>query len=126
MAITLSDHFTYKKIFKFSISSILMMIFTSLYGIVDGFFISNYAGLDEYAGVNLIMPVIMIIGGIGFMFGTGGSALVGKLLGQKENDKANNLFTNIIIITFIIFIKRFNFTYCHSGIIRPRTNRDIM
>ena len=97
MAITLSDHFTYKKIFKFSISSILMMIFTSLYGIVDGFFISNYAGLDEYAGVNLIMPVIMIIGGIGFMFGTGGSALVGKLLGQKENDKANNLFTNIKI-----------------------------
>ncbi len=104
MDITLSDHFTYKKIFKFSISSILMMIFTSLYGIVDGFFISNYAGLDEYAGVNLIMPVIMIIGGIGFMFGTGGSALVGKLLGQKENNKANNLFTNIIIITFIIGI----------------------
>ncbi len=100
----LSEHFTYKKIFKFTISPILMMIFTSLYGIVDGFFISNYAGLDEYAGVNLIMPVMMVIGGIGFMFGSGGSALVGKFLGEKKRDEASKVFTMIIESVVIVGI----------------------
>jgi len=100
--ILLSDHFTYKRILRFAFSPILMMVFTSLYGIVDGFFISNYAGLDEYAGVNLIMPIIMIIGGIGFMFGSGGSALCGKLLGEKKKEEANKVFGMIILITIIV------------------------
>jgi len=104
MNITLSDHFTFKKIILFTISPILMMLFTSLYGIVDGFFISNYAGLNEYAGVNLIMPVVMIIGGIGFMFGTGGSALTGKFLGENNKQKANETFSMMLIIESIVGI----------------------
>lgn len=104
MNIQLSDHFNYKKIFKFTLSPILMMIFTSLYGIVDGFFISNYAGLDEYAGVNVIMPVIMVVGGIGFMFGAGGSALVSMYLGQHNKERANQVFTMIIKSVFYVGI----------------------
>lgn len=108
--ISISDHFTFKKIIKFALSPILMMLFISLYGIVDGFFISNFSGagggpgIAEYAGVNLIMPVIMIIGGIGFMFGAGGSALVGKLLGEQKRDRANQVFTMMVIVTFVVGI----------------------
>ena len=68
-AIHLSDHFTYKKIIKFTLGTILMMIFSSIYWIVDGFFISNYIGTSAFAGVNLIFPVIMAVACIGFMFG---------------------------------------------------------
>lgn len=106
MDIKLSDHFDIKRIFKFTLSPILMMVFTSLYGIVDGFFVSNYASDSAYAGVNVIMPVIMVIGGIGFMFGTGGSALTSMYLGQKDQEKANKSFTVIfkmILIVGIIF-----------------------
>lgn len=78
MNIKLSDHFTYKKLLRFCLSPIIMMVFTSIYGVVDGLFVSNYVGKTAFAAINLVMPFIMIFGGIGFMFGTGGSALVAK------------------------------------------------
>lgn len=102
MNISLSDHFSFRKILKFTISPILMMIFISIYGVVDGFFISNYASLDAYAGVNVIFPIIMVIGGLGFMFGTGGSALSSKLLGEQDRDGANAVFTMMIKTVIII------------------------
>lgn len=76
-----------------------MMIFTSVYGVVDGFFVSNYVGKTPFAAVNLIMPVIMILGGFGFMIGTGGSALVAKTLGEKDSENANRYFTMMIKLT---------------------------
>ena len=78
MTIQLSDHFTYKKLFYFVLPSIGMMVFTSIYGVVDGFFISNFAGKTAFAAINLVMPFIMITAGLGFMLGTGGTALVSK------------------------------------------------
>ena len=113
--IQLSEHFTYKKLIKFTIPTILMMIFTSIYGVVDGIFVSNCVGSDSFAAVNLIMPVLMILGSIGFMIGTGGSALVSKTMGEGEKEKANKYFSMLIyffvisgfILTIIgiIFIK---------------------
>ena len=81
--IQLSDHFTYKRLLRFTFPSIIMMIFTSIYGVVDGFFVSNFAGKTQFAAVNLIMPVLMILGCIGFMFGTGGGALIRFLTGEE-------------------------------------------
>ena len=98
-AIKLSDKFTYKKLIKFVIPSVVMMIFTSIYGIVDGLFISNYDGTTAFAAVNLIMPVFFILGAIGFMLGAGGTAIVAKTLGQKENQKANEYFSLIVYVT---------------------------
>ena len=102
MKVRLSEHFTFKKIFLITIAPILMMVFTSLYCIVDGLFISNFASKDAFAGVNLIFPIIMIVGGIGFMLGAGGSALVSKLLGEKKEEYAKQVFTMIIIFTILI------------------------
>ena len=85
MKLGLSSHFTYSGLLRFTIAPILMMVFTSLYSIVDGLFIANFASNNAFAGVNLVFPLIMIIGAIGFMFGSGGSALVGKLLGEGKN-----------------------------------------
>lgn len=102
MNIQLSEHFTYKKLIKFTIPTILMMIFTSIYGVVDGLFISNCVGSDSFAAVNLIMPVLMILGTIGFMFGTGGSALVAKTLGNGEKEKANQYFSMLIYLLIIL------------------------
>lgn len=102
MAIKLSDHFTYKKLFKFVLPSIVMMIFTSLYGVVDGFFVSNVAGDTAFAALNFIFPFIMILGGTGFMIGTGGSALVAKILGEGDGERANKVFTQMIYFTLII------------------------
>ncbi len=99
MQIQLSDHFTYKKLFKFTISSILMMIFTSIYSIVDGLFVSNFAGKEAFAGVNIIMPLIMLFSGFGFMIGTGGSALIAKFLGEKNEKAANKLFSFLVYFT---------------------------
>lgn len=101
MKIQLSDHFTTKRLLRFVLPSIVMMVFTSIYGVVDGFFVSNYAGKTAFASVNLIMPFIMITSGLGFMFGTGGSALVSMKLGQQEKEKANQYFTMIVIATCI-------------------------
>lgn len=102
MAIKLSDHFTYKKLFKFVLPSIVMMVFTSLYGVVDGFFVSNVAGDTAFAALNFIFPFIMILGGTGFMIGTGGSALVAKILGEGDGERANKVFTQMIYFTLII------------------------
>ena len=102
MNIQLSDHFTYKKLIKFTLPCIGMMIFTSIYGVVDGFFVSNYAGKTPFAAVNLIMPLLIILSTIGFMFGTGGSAIVAKAFGEGDSEKANNYFSLFVYITFII------------------------
>lgn len=102
--IQLSDSFTYKKLLKFTLPSIIMMIFTSVYGIVDGFFVSNYAGKTQFASINLIMPFLMICGCIGFMFGTGGAALISKTMGEGNTKKANEIFSLIIAVSAILGI----------------------
>ena len=84
MRIQLSDHFSYRKLIKFTFPSIAMMIFTSIYGVVDGFFVSNFAGKTPFAAVNLIMPFLMIVATVGFMFGTGGTAIVSKKFGEGD------------------------------------------
>ena len=90
--IQLSDHFTYGKLFRFTLPSIAMMVFTSIYSVVDGFFISNSAGKTAFAALNLIWPFLMILGGMGFMIGTGGTALVSRYLGAGDSEKANRYF----------------------------------
>lgn len=102
--IKLSDHFTYKKLFKFVLPSITMMVFLSIYCIVDGLFVSNYAGKLPFASLNLVFPVIMALGAIGLMIGTGGSALVGKTLGEGKSQKANEIFSMLIYLTIILGI----------------------
>ena len=102
MKIKLSDHFTYSKLLRFVFPSIIMMIFTSIYGVVDGLFVSNFAGKTAFASINLVMPFIMILGGIGFMIGTGGTALVSKVLGEGKKEKANKIFTMMIIFTLLL------------------------
>ena len=92
MKIQLSNHFTYSRLLRFTLPSMAMMIFTSIYGVVDGFFVSNFVGKTPFAAVNFIMPFLMILGTVGFMFGTGGSALVSKTIGEGETDKANRIF----------------------------------
>lgn len=92
-AIQLSDHFTRKRLLRFSLPSIVMMVFTSIYGVVDGYFVSNYTGKTPFAAVNLIMPFLMILGGVGFMFGTGGGALIAKTMGEGKAEKADKLFS---------------------------------
>ena len=101
MKISLSDHFTYRKLLKFVAPSAVMMMFTSIYGVVDGLFVSNYVGKVPFAAINLVMPFIMILGGIGFMIGTGGSALVSKTLGEGDKKKANRYFTMMIYLSLI-------------------------
>ena len=101
MKIQLSDHFTYKMLLRFVLPSIIMMVFTSIYGVVDGLFVSNFVGKTPFAAVNLVMPFIMIFGGIGFMFGTGGSALVAKTMGEGDKHRANRYFTMMIVVTLI-------------------------
>lgn len=104
MKIQLSDHFNYKRLLRFCFPPIMMMVFTSVYGVVDGLFVSNFVGKIPFAAVNLVMPFIMILGGVGFMIGTGGSALVAKTLGEGEKSKANRYFTMMIYLTFILGI----------------------
>lgn len=102
--IQLSDHFTYKKLIRFTFSPIAMMIFTSIYGVVDGYFVSNYAGKTPFAALNLIWPYIMVMGSIGFMFGTGGSALVAKTMGEGDKKRANEQFSLITYTSIILSI----------------------
>lgn len=104
MRIQLSDHFTYPKLLRFVLPSITMMIFTSIYGVVDGLFVSNYVGTTAFAAINLIIPYLMILGAVGFMFGTGGSAIVAKTLGEGDNDKANAYFSMIIFTAILLSI----------------------
>lgn len=100
MKIQLSDHFTFRRLLRFTLPSIAMMIFSSVYIIIDGFFVSNYVGATAFAAVNLIMPVLMILSSMGFMIGTGGSALVSMTLGQGKSKKANEIFS--LLIYFVI------------------------
>lgn len=102
MKIQLSDHFTYPRLIRFVMPSIIMMIFTSIYGVVDGLFVSNLVGKTSLAAVNFIWPVVMALGGIGFMIGTGGSAIVGQLLGEGREDKARRTFSLMIYVTVIL------------------------
>lgn len=104
MKIELSEHFTYQKLIRFTLPSILMMIFTSIYGVVDGFFVSNYVGANAFASVNLIMPVIILLSAVGFMVGTGGNALVSMILGQQDEKRASEVFSMLIYILIIVGI----------------------
>nr|MBE6545389.1 MATE family efflux transporter [Oscillospiraceae bacterium] len=99
--IQLSDHFGYGRLIRFVIPSVVMMIFTSVYGVVDGLFVSNFVGKTPFAAINLIYPLVMILGGFGFMLGVGGTAIVAKTLGMGEREKANEYFTFLIIATAV-------------------------
>lgn len=101
MNIQLSDHFNYKRLLRFTFPSMIMMVFTSLYSVVDGFFVSNFVGKTPFAAVNFIMPVLMILGSIGFMFGAGGSALISKTMGEGDYDKAQRLFSLFVYSTAV-------------------------
>lgn len=102
MAIKLYEHFSYKKLFKFTLPSIIMMIFTSIYGVVDGLFVSNIVGDTEFAALNFIMPYLMVLGAPGFMLGTGGCALISKTYGEGDKEKANKLFSMVVYIGFAL------------------------
>lgn len=104
MNIQLSDHFKFKKLLYFTAPSIIMMIFTSIYGVVDGFFISNFVGKTPFAAVNFIIPFLMILSAAGFMFGTGGSALVAKTMGEGNSEKAKHLFSLFIYVSVLLGI----------------------
>lgn len=99
MNIQLSDHFTYNKLLRFTLPSIFTMIFTSVYGVVDGFFVSNFVDKTPFAAVNFIMPFIMILGAFSIVFGTGGSALISKTMGEGDMVKANRLFSMLTYIS---------------------------
>lgn len=101
MRIQLSDSFTYSKLIRFTLPSIAMMVFTSIYGVVDGYFVSNWVGKTPFAAVNFIMPVLMVLGAAGFMFGTGGSALVAKTLGEGNREKANRNFSLFVYAALV-------------------------
>ena len=96
MKIQLSDHFTYRKLFRFVLPSIVMMIFTSIYTVVDGLFVSNYVGKTAFAAINLCMPLLMAVSALGFMIGTGGSAIVARTLGEGHKEKANASFSLLV------------------------------
>ena len=100
MKIQLSDHFTYKRLIRFTLPSIVMMVFTSIYGVVDGFFVSNFAGKTPFAAVNLIIPFLMIVATVGFMFGTGGTAIVAKAFGEGDSERANRYFSLFVYVAF--------------------------
>ncbi len=102
MSLNISDRFNYSRLLKFTFPSVMMMLFTSIYVIADGYFVSNYVGKTALASVNFAYPVLMILGSIGFMFGTGGSALISKRLGEKREEEANNLFSFIIVFSLIL------------------------
>ena len=100
--IQLSDHFTYRRLIRFTLPSIGMMIFTSIYGVVDGFFVSNFAGKTPFAAVNLIMPFLMILSTVGLMFGTGGSAIVAKTFGEGDKEKGNRYFSLFVYVSAVL------------------------
>ena len=96
MRIQLCEHFDYKKLLRFVFPSVAMMVFGSIYGIVDGLFVSNIVGKTPFAAINLVMPYIMVFGTVGFMVGTGGTALVAKTLGMGDHKKANEIFSMLV------------------------------
>lgn len=116
MKIQLSDHFTYGKLIRFTIPSIAMMVVTSIYGVVDGFFISNFAGKTPFSAVNLIIPFLMIVATVGFMFGTGGTAIVAKTLGEGHKKRANQYFSLFVYTAFVLGVL---FSFLGFIFIRP-------
>lgn len=116
MKIQLSDHFTYGKLLRFTFPSVVMMVFTSVYGVVDGLFVSNVAGKTAFAAVNFIMPFLMMLGTAGFMFGTGGSALVAKTLGERKPEQANRIFS---LLTYAALAVGVALAGLGQGILRP-------
>jgi len=98
MRIQLSDHFTYSKLFRFVVPSIAMMIFTSIYSVVDGLFVSNFVGKTAFAAINLIMPVLSILAAVGLMIGAGGTAIVGKTLGENNQKQVNQYFSMLVYV----------------------------
>ena len=104
MEMKFSGHFSYGKLIRFTLPSVIMMIFTSIYGVVDGIFVSNFVGKTPFAAINLIWPVAMILGAVGFMIGTGGCALVSKIMGEGEKEKANEVFSMLIYVSAVIGI----------------------
>ncbi len=116
MQIQLSDHFTTKKLVQFTLPTMAMMILTSIYGVVDGFFVSNFVGKTPFAAVNFIMPFLMGLGALGFMFGTGGSALVAKTLGEGNRDRANRTFSLVVCVSLGLGIL---IAVCGVFLIRP-------
>ena len=116
MKIQLSDHFNYGRLLRFTFPSILMMVFTSIYGIVDGIFVSNFAGKTSFAAINLIMPYLMVFGVLGFMVGTGGTALISMTLGMGDRKKANELFS---MLTWICIIGGIALTVLSMAFLRP-------
>ncbi|MBO4704035.1 MAG: MATE family efflux transporter [Bacilli bacterium] len=119
MPVSISEHFTFKKISRITIFPIMLMVFISLYSVVDGLFIANFANNDAFAAVNLIFPFIMIIGSIGFMLGTGGTALVSKYLGEKKQEKANQTFSLIVYTTMVFGLV---FSIVGAILVRPVVN----
>ena len=99
MKVNLSDHFTYRKLLSFVLPSIVMMVFTSIYGVVDGLFVSNFVGKEPFAALNLIYPMFMMLGSLGFMFGAGGTALVAKTMGEGDDERARGLFSFVVYVT---------------------------
>ena len=116
MTIQLSDHFTYSRLIRFTLPSIAMMIFTSIYGVVDGIFVSNFAGKTAFAAINLIMPYIMVFGTLGFMVGTGGTALVSMTLGTGDRKKANEIFS---LLTYTAILGGIVLTVLSIAFMRP-------
>ena len=102
MSIQLSDHFTYRKLSAFVLPTIAMMVLTSMYTMVDALFISHFVGEIALAAVNFVFPVIMLLGGLGFMLGTGGTALVAKTFGQGDNDRARRYFTQVTLLAALL------------------------
>ena len=99
--IKLSEHFNFKKLLKFTLPSIIMLVFTSIYGVADGFFVSNFVGKGAFTAVNFIMPYLMILGCVGFLFGTGGSALIAKIIGEGDKERANGIFSMIVCVSAV-------------------------
>ena len=114
--IQLSDRFHYKKLLRFTFPSIVVLVFTSIYGVVDGLFVSNFAGKTSFAAVNFIIPFLMILGGLGFMFGTGGSALIAKTIGEGDTVKANRIFSLIVYVSIGLSVVLAGLGFIH---IRP-------
>ena len=102
MSIKLSDHFNYKRLFAFTVPTVVMMVFVSIYGVVDGLFVSNFVGETAFTAVNFVMPILMVLGAVGFMIGSGGSALIGKYLGRGKAEKANRIFSLFIYLTIAV------------------------
>ena len=102
MALDMSQHFSTGRLIRFTLPSIAMMIFTSVYTVVDGLFVSNFAGATPFAALNFVFPVVMILGTVGFMMGTGGSAIVAKTRGEGDDDRANRYFS-MLVVACIVF-----------------------